>query len=522
MNAIHIKRLDFKGRKTQQRRVIADLEDVAWPAMPERAFLFIKRLQAHKPAGQLAQSLAEQAVAYQGAAVQGWQYHADSAHAVYFSDYAELLACLTRDILHKNRCWYWQQWDYLFAQPVETALINCWHQHQNLIPSIVEQLAQHQQLGWFCRQLSSNLARQLCFVVCPQLDVSYAEHPASPTKIVMPIPQHWLTPWQPVFKDTALDLAVMQLAALIVLKQWQPLKLLQDDGLQTFDAVLAGIRAIAAGKNQSNMIDDQHQHPTQAKQTAKHRDIFRFDDSEIPVLKNPANEQVLAGQTEGTIPDFIQDKPKPTAEILETDQINHDQQTLISTDQYINAHQVENRITRPVRQSIPKSNSAQPIVNSTYRILSGQGGVFYLLNFLNLPKVQDSLLSHPISQQYSSAWGWLWQLVITLGWQPEPALVHLFAFFCGFDDDQQLSQLPALPQMDDLLCWGRQRYGEQLFNQALFSVESMIEIDTGHVEVFYAANAIRLDVRRVGLDIDPGWLPWLGKVVKFHYGALPI
>jgi hypothetical protein len=24
-------------------------------------------------------------------------------------------------------------------------------------------------------------------------------------------------------------------------------------------------------------------------------------------------------------------------------------------------------------------------------------------------------------------------------------------------------------------------------------------------------------IRRAGLDIDPGWVPWLGRVVSFHY-----
>jgi len=28
-------------------------------------------------------------------------------------------------------------------------------------------------------------------------------------------------------------------------------------------------------------------------------------------------------------------------------------------------------------------------------------------------------------------------------------------------------------------------------------------------------------VRRVALDVDPGWLPWLGCVVRFHYGDVP-
>jgi hypothetical protein len=28
-----------------------------------------------------------------------------------------------------------------------------------------------------------------------------------------------------------------------------------------------------------------------------------------------------------------------------------------------------------------------------------------------------------------------------------------------------------------------------------------------------------LRIRRIGLDLDPGWLPWLGRVVRFHYLA---
>jgi hypothetical protein len=38
-----------------------------------------------------------------------------------------------------------------------------------------------------------------------------------------------------------------------------------------------------------------------------------------------------------------------------------------------------------------------------------------------------------------------------------------------------------------------------------------------HADVFFAASAADLRVRRAGLDIDPGWVPWLGRVVSFHY-----
>jgi hypothetical protein len=38
-----------------------------------------------------------------------------------------------------------------------------------------------------------------------------------------------------------------------------------------------------------------------------------------------------------------------------------------------------------------------------------------------------------------------------------------------------------------------------------------------HVDVHLPMSAADLRVRRHGLDIDPGWLPWFGRVVAFHY-----
>jgi hypothetical protein len=39
----------------------------------------------------------------------------------------------------------------------------------------------------------------------------------------------------------------------------------------------------------------------------------------------------------------------------------------------------------------------------------------------------------------------------------------------------------------------------------------------GWIEIHLSLNDVRLDVRRAGLDLDPGWLRWLGAVVSFVY-----
>ena len=28
-----------------------------------------------------------------------------------------------------------------------------------------------------------------------------------------------------------------------------------------------------------------------------------------------------------------------------------------------------------------------------------------------------------------------------------------------------------------------------------------------------------IDLRRAGWDVDPGWLPWIGRVVRYHYAG---
>lgn len=38
-----------------------------------------------------------------------------------------------------------------------------------------------------------------------------------------------------------------------------------------------------------------------------------------------------------------------------------------------------------------------------------------------------------------------------------------------------------------------------------------------HIDVFFQFGDADARIRRAGLDLNPGWVPWLGKVVTFHY-----
>lgn len=47
---------------------------------------------------------------------------------------------------------------------------------------------------------------------------------------------------------------------------------------------------------------------------------------------------------------------------------------------------------------------------------------------------------------------------------------------------------------------------------------AMMRVTVTHVDVRLPIEAVDLRIRRAGLDIDPGWVAWLGRVVRFHYG----
>ena len=41
--------------------------------------------------------------------------------------------------------------------------------------------------------------------------------------------------------------------------------------------------------------------------------------------------------------------------------------------------------------------------------------------------------------------------------------------------------------------------------------------DPGWIEAIFSIRDVSTDIRRAGLDLDPGFIPWLGAVVKFYY-----
>lgn len=47
------------------------------------------------------------------------------------------------------------------------------------------------------------------------------------------------------------------------------------------------------------------------------------------------------------------------------------------------------------------------------------------------------------------------------------------------------------------------------------------EVNQAYINIYLDNSSVNLQLRLSGLDVNPGWVPWLGRVIYFHYGNYP-
>jgi len=85
----------------------------------------------------------------------------------------------------------------------------------------------------------------------------------------------------------------------------------------------------------------------------------------------------------------------------------------------------------------------------------------------------------------------------------------------GFN--QSLPQLIAESWLNACRRWLRRQARMGLAD--LILRPSLMALTPTHIDISFELNGSDLRVRRAGLDIDPGWVPWFGRVVMFHYDS---
>ncbi|MBE9064935.1 hypothetical protein, partial [cf. Phormidesmis sp. LEGE 11477] len=53
--------------------------------------------------------------------------------------------------------------------------------------------------------------------------------------------------------------------------------------------------------------------------------------------------------------------------------------------------------------------------------------------------------------------------------------------------------------------------------KAVISRPGYLAFTPTHIDLTFDLSQIDIRIRKAGLDLNPGWLPWFGRVVQFHY-----
>jgi hypothetical protein len=92
-------------------------------------------------------------------------------------------------------------------------------------------------------------------------------------------------------------------------------------------------------------------------------------------------------------------------------------------------------------------------------------------------------------------------------WPPEP---HARERVGSAADSVVAALRDRLPELDS-------HRGDSALLLSVCRRHAVIQADPGWIDVDLRLDEVSVDVRRAGLDLDPGYLPWLGCVVRFRY-----
>jgi hypothetical protein len=147
------------------------------------------------------------------------------------------------------------------------------------------------------------------------------------------------------------------------------------------------------------------------------------------------------------------------------------------------------------------------------RWLTSRGGLFFLVPAMERLGMASWLAEHPLCAEWSIPWLILRAIAARLGTPDDDPV-----FRCSSEPLEE----PPDEVRQEIRHWIR-RLQRSLRRTARLGLSSLV-FRTGrlvftetHIDVLFRLDAADIRVRRAGLDIDPGWASWLGRVVHFHY-----
>jgi len=507
-------------------------------------YLFLRKVSVQSAANQLTENLQQTLLHQSNEAVDGDSILAENAPAVRFNSLGQLLARLSLDIqARRQNIWFWESWQHLFTLPPSEALAQLWAENITDLTDMVKQLQQQQgeltqlwlsmsmiEAGFIVKSIKQALGLP-SFSIVPR---SSEKH-----KVKWQIPQQVIQSWQVITTQLDKDDQRIQLAAIIILLQWRADCLFDA---QVEATIYQLVEQLASNGQRDSNIDNfaLTHHPQKNSDSNSVNKADKY--SEVLNQQDKINKKVIAEhlQSSQSVAE-VNEKEKKQQSIddksqlfnqpsdLKIEQILEDDSKRIiikreaelypkeqDTKHKVAQHSIENTDRSTVSQTTQIDSVVQRYPGQG-AIYCQQGGIFYLLNFMVRKNIQALLKKHNAYQTLQGTWGCLYRLAGLIQLQNDPALEQFIAYKVGLDSVTELKNIATLEQAELYQQHAEKLYGLKVWNSQLLAIPAQIEYTASHLDIHYPLQQVQIEVRKAGLDINPGWLPWLGQVVNFHY-----
>jgi len=562
---IEIARLHIKAPKNEHRNAITEVEHAAWPQAAQDDWVFIRQIKIHSSRPWLGIRAAALARRLADAAVEGTRPGADRADAVRFRSFNELLACLSIDLAmgRAANVWYWKRWAALLKQPAGDALQDLWSEHIAYLPAVTARIAESGMLPLVWRMLTTQQAILLLVALSrftgSTLTVIDEVKPVTLAQETVPeIPEYLQLRWRDVIRDLPENDARRSLAVALLVLEWRPLLLTSKPAI-SLQRISQSLTSPASQRS-----DPRHSIASSDKDNRIKSDVLRQQTlNESPNKNRPEAEKESSRHGTGNtnqLPSLTKVnthkpliKPLNDAKQSSVDRSQQEVNSSISKKQtegskikslkdndefnsyeesgkFKSAKEIDEVLTRDEVSSTREpidieiiNHEQNDMPRAELELHTTQGGLFYLVNFLNRLEVAELIENNGGMNALLDGWAWLYRLGSELLLQPHGPLALFLAQRMGYENVSQLDLLPPLPARQPLLDLAAQLYGQsEIWNADLLDKPAWIRYSASHLDVYYPLSVASLEVRLAGLDINPGWVPWLGRVVTFFYQETPM
>ena len=473
------------GQAQRAREVHQALMQATWPELGNETVVIIRRLYVRSRWDELKQTVAD-----------GLRSAMHNGEQRSFVNGSELLAHLSRDLADGSaaRQWYWQQWHDLTRQPPDVALAMLWQRHGELLPVVVATLKQLGVLHTVWRSWTPTAATLVIEALMAQHHLAQDSLGSAMDTFPISVARrddeirlhheslHYLSAviddWRPILAGWSCDDPRVQLAALLIGIERAPLTIISPNARLWFTAVARTLTT-----------------PTPIAAPSIHAQ---------PALKMTTTAEA---ETTSTI-------TLPSAEIRQRANLSDDfalaQRPVTSNATSPTTAPAETATTSP---AIPHDDVAPTDVTAF-------AGVVFLINALAQPALRTVIDDAQWFADVPHGWHVLVNLARYLGLPTDdPFAVQLETLLADSGTHHLTTEEHRLAMGTALTIPALALYGDDLWNPGLLCAGGRFRLNASHLDVWLPLDSARLPIRLAGLDLNPGWTPWLGRVVTIHYVA---